>query len=337
MKYLFKIITILCAVILFAAGCADRNAPGASPSPQIAGTATAAPQESPQQKDVELPESVKDGSSKIKVYLAADEEIKEMTVNDYLYGVVAGEVKNDWPQEALNAQAIIARTFMLEFLSSKKSKYEGADISTDVAESQAYNPENINDAIKAAVDSTDGQVLLYEGSLIKAWFHSCSGGITASAMEGLGNKDEPGYIKIVESDESAAPEEVAAWSHVFTREDLEAALAKMEEDVSEFDTVKVTEEGPSGRAVKIAFGDAEVSAVALRTALGPEVFRSTLIDEFNYADGKLTISGKGFGHGVGMSQWGANKMAEEGKTAPDIINFYFNSVELVQAWGGGQS
>ncbi len=147
--------------------------------------------------DLELPDPIKDGGeSTIKVYDIDTESIEDMTVNEYLYGVVAGEVGNDWPEEVLKAQAIIARTFMVNyFVEGDSSKYEGADISTDVSESQAYNKEAINDAIKKAVDDTKGMVITYQNEAIKAFFHSCSGGETATAVEGLEHKEELAYIK----------------------------------------------------------------------------------------------------------------------------------------------
>ncbi len=125
------------------------------------------------------------------------------------------------------------------FITEGKSKYEGADISTDVSESQAYNKEEVNDAIKKAVDDSTGMVIAYKGEPITAFFHSCAGGKTATAVEGLEHKEDLPYLQPVESDDSSAPDDVKQWSGEFTKEQLLSALASMEEDIGEFDSVEI--------------------------------------------------------------------------------------------------
>ena len=98
----------------------------------------------------------------------------------------------DWPLEALKAQAILARTFVLQFVSEKKSRDEGADISTDIEEAQAYDAAGVNERIKSAVEKTRGLVLNAGGELPYAWFQAHSGGLTARAKEGL---DYEGVVK----------------------------------------------------------------------------------------------------------------------------------------------
>lgn len=305
--------------------------PETTPIKEIA-TETLVPTEQPKLEN--LPEIIDEGGESIlNVYNFKEKKIEQMTLNDYLYGVLAGEMQNFWPEEALHAQAIIARTFLLEFLNgSKGSMYENADISTDVKEAQAYNREAVNDKIREAVDATDGIVIVYDNKLIKSWFHSCAGGITATAKEGLAHKEDLPYIKSVESDDSAAPVEIREWTETFTKDQLEAALADMEEDIGSFSSIEMGEKGPSGRCITLKFGSSEISCVTLRMALAASKFRSTLLTDLSYENGKLTVSGKGFGHGVGMSQWGAKKMAEDGKNAEDIINHYFNEASIVAAW-----
>ena len=88
--------------------------------------------------------------------------IIRMDAESYVAGVVAGEMPGDWPMEALKAQAILARTFVLKFLTEKTSRYSGADISTDIAEAQAYDADAINSRILTAVQETAGKVLMTE-------------------------------------------------------------------------------------------------------------------------------------------------------------------------------
>ena len=129
----------------------------------------------------QLPEDLRtdaDGVPILKVYDVENEAVSQMDIETYVMGVLAGEMKNDWPEEALKAQAILARTFVLKFIETKDSKYEGADISTDVSEAQAYSEADINDRVRAAVEETRGQVMSYEGELVQAWFHAHAGGKT---------------------------------------------------------------------------------------------------------------------------------------------------------------
>lgn len=284
--------------------------------------------------NIELPDILQEGkNSMIQVYEFDKKAIVELSVQEYLYGVVAGEVGNDWEEEVLKAQAIIARTFMVNyFVNEESTKYEGADISTDVLESQAYSKEDVNDAIKKAVDDTGGMIIIYDEAPIKAFFHSCSGGKTATAVEGLEHKEDLPYLQVVKSDDSNAPPENRQWSDKFSKEKLQAALASMEEDIGDFDSVEIGEKGPSGRALTLKFGNAQVSCPQLRLALSASEFRSTLLTDLVYEDNTLKVSGMGFGHGVGMPQWDAKQMAEDGATAEDIIYKYFQDVDIATVW-----
>ena len=134
-----------------------------------------------------------------------------MKFEEYIKSVVGGEIKNDWPPEAIEAQAIIARTFVLNFIHEKgHSKYGDAHVSTDIEEAQAWNPEAVNERITKAVENTRGQVMVYEGRFAQGWFHSNAAGKTATAKEGLNyKKGNPPYIKVVKSpdDSSEIPKE----------------------------------------------------------------------------------------------------------------------------------
>ena len=121
----------------------------------------------------------------LSVYDVKSETLETLSVEDYLPAVLAGEMAGDWPLEALKAQAILARTFVLQFVSQKESMYDGADISTDIKEAQAYDAAGVNARIREAVKETRGEVLNAGGELPYAWFHAHSGGLTARAKEGL--------------------------------------------------------------------------------------------------------------------------------------------------------
>lgn len=275
-----------------------------------------------------------DGVPVLKVYDVKAETIREESVEEYLPAVLAGEMAGDWPLEALKAQAILARTFVLKFITEKESMYEEADISTDIKEAQAYDASAVNDRIRQAVKETRGLVLNAGGELPYAWFHAHSGGLTARAKEGLDyEKAEPGYtqcVKGMENDE--APEEAARWEATFTAEEVLAAAADAGAKIEKLTGISIGERGESGRAKTLMVSGKEVSAPAFRIAIGSTKMRSCLLSSLRVEDGKVHMSGLGYGHGVGMSQWGAYAMAMEGKNAQEIVTHFFAGAALGRAW-----
>ena len=284
-----------------------------------------------------LPDDIRVNSAgvpELRVYVADEKEIREMDLEEYVCGVLAGEMKNDWPEEALKAQAILARTFVIRFITEKQSKYNGADISTDIGEAQAYDAAGVNDRIRNAVDATRGRIICWQGEPIYAWFHAHSGGRTATAEEGLSYQKEAPYAQSVESAESEeAPPDDAEWRAEFTERQVIAAAAdvgvKLKDGSRE---VAPGAKGESGRLKTLRINGSEVPANEFRIAIGSTDMKSTLITDLQWADGRLTLSGKGYGHGVGMSQWGAYALAQQGKDADEIINMYFKNVNIVQVW-----
>jgi len=265
----------------------------------------------------------------IAVYLTSMKKVVDMKLEDYIAGVVAGEMYNSWDKEALKAQAVLARTFTYDFLSSKNSKYKNADISTDITEAQAYDESNINDAIKEAVQETRGQVLMSEGEFVKAWFHSNSGGKTTTADIGLNYTDEnPKYIQSTVSPENADNSQNFTWSQTFNKTDVLNALRKMGVSVASIKTIKVGERSADGRAVTLVIGGREINTNTFRLNIGSTKMKSTLIIDIKVNDTKVIVSGKGYGHGVGMSQWGAKVMAANGKMYDEILMHYFKNTQL---------
>lgn len=285
----------------------------------------------------EIPERLSrnaDGVPVLKVYNTASETVEEMDLESYIMGVVAGEMKNTWPIEALKAQAILARTFTMKFLTTKTSGYEGADISTDVQEAQAYDADAINDRIREAVNETRGIVMVADGDFTQAWFHAHSGGKTELPTKALDYSEDPAYLKIVESPESdQAPEEVQNWTASFSLEQVRQACADAGVSVDAIENFEIAEYGESGRAVTfLVNGQSEVSAPTFRLQIGASELKSTLIRSIEINGDEITFTGSGFGHGVGMSQWGAHQMADEGKTAEEIVMYYYSGVDLVELW-----
>lgn len=313
-------IAVLCCIAIAAAciGCMPEDTKKADASVPVI----------PEKLDVNA-----DGVPVLKVYNTANDEIEEMDVESYLMGVVAGEMKNSWPLEALKAQAILARTFTMKFVSSKESSYENADISTDVHEAQAYDSKQINEQILKAVNDTRGLVMTSDGEYAHAWFHAHAGGKTELPTKALEYSEDPSYLSVVDSRESdQAPEDVKNWSAEFSLEEIETACKKVGVETGKIESFEIGERGESGRAVSFKANGKDVSAPELRIQLGASKLKSTLIHSIERTENAIIFTGSGFGHGVGMSQWGAHRMAEEGMDAEQIIRHYYSGVELVELW-----
>jgi stage II sporulation protein D len=267
----------------------------------------------------------------VRVYMTETGEIKEMELEEYLLGVLAGEMKNTWHIEALSAQAIIARTYTMHFLETKESKYPGADISTDIEEAQAWNAKEINDRIKEAINRTRGQVAQYEGEFIRAWFHANAGGKTASAKEGLAyREEEPPYIQVVDSPD--LDQEDGTWKESFTLGEILQAANQLGAGLSTINNISIKDRGPSGRVVTFSIDGKEVSGPELRLNVGSQKMRSTFITNISKSGNTITMEGKGYGHGVGMPQWGAYVLAQQGRSAEQIIKHFFKGVEIQKLW-----
>lgn len=266
----------------------------------------------------------------LRVFFHETGQIRQLPMEEYLMGVVAAEMDPSWPTEALAAQAIIARTFTMRKLQAGGLPARGADASTDPEEFQAYNADRINDRVREAVRRTRGEIITHQGQPILAWFHASSGGRTATAEEGLGFTDEPTpYIKVVDDlDET----EDIRWSRDFTAQEIMRASAAVGGPGGELRSIGSGRKGPSGRLTTIIINGSHVPAPEFRLALGSTTMRSTLIDEIRHQGNTVTLRGRGFGHGVGMSQWGAWVMAQRGRSAEEIVSFYYDDIRIERFW-----
>lgn len=304
---------LLCFILLFGlfAGCGNEQ------SPKEGGS---------YKKQLSEPE--------LSVYFHETGKVEKMKLEQYLEGVVAGEMKNDWELNALAAQAIIARTFTLQAYEKGQLTSQGTNASTDIKEFQAYNKDAVNENVKKAVAMTKGKIATYQGVPIMGWFHASAGGVTALAKEGLDYKyQEPPFIHSVRSPDELAPVDIQNWAAEYTLDEVKAALKKMEIDVDRIDSMAMAKKGRSGRTQTIMVnGSTEVSGPGLRLALGSTKLKSMLLSSIERNDRTVIFRGRGYGHGVGMSQWGAQKMALEGKSPDDIIKYYYKDVEIEKRW-----
>ncbi|NMB38689.1 MAG: SpoIID/LytB domain-containing protein [Firmicutes bacterium] len=276
-----------------------------------------------------------DEEPEITVYFHETKDKQTMKLEEYLMGVVAGEMFPDWPIEAYAAQAIFSRSFTMAFIAEGglKDKY-GTDISTNIEKAQAYNSDAVTPEIRQAVEMTKGEVMTYDNRYVKGWFHAYSGGMTTSAKEGLNYQEpEPPYIKSVDfGDNEYAPDDVTHWQVDYDADELQQLLATAGIDVGELKNLEVTGKGKTNRITEIKISGTEgiktMHGADFRIAVDSTRMRSTLVSKWEFADGVLHIEGRGYGHGVGLSQWDAYKMAKEGKSPQEIATSFFNNVEI---------
>lgn len=268
----------------------------------------------------------------ITVFLHKTNSTAEMPLEKYLEGVVAAEIGPKFPTEALKAQAIVARSMtMAKIVKGGVHKIHHTDTCDLPEHFQAYDREEITPAITKAVAATRGQVLLHEGRFAYLLFHSYAGPQTAALQEAFPElADTAGsYIKVKDSPGAKyAPDREKRWQATVSRSELEGIFGKG----ADISAIKITRKGPSGRAIDINAGDKTVKGYDLRMRLGPERLRSTLISDITVKGDQVLFTGTGWGHGCGMSQWGAYEMAKEGKNAGQIVDYYFPDTELFKAW-----
>lgn len=264
-------------------------------------------------------ETIDEENNKVMVSIhRSNGNIEEIELEEYVIGVVAAEMPAAFNKEALKAQSVAARTYAL------KSIQEGT-ILTDNEKTQSYkdieqlkelwgnNFDTYFNKIKNAVNDTKGQALIYNGEYIEALYHSTSNGYTEDSYEVFGNKYP--YLVIVDS-----IWDVNASSYLrdktFTFDEINNLLNTSFDNHS---IIEILEKTNSGRISRIKIDDNYYSGTELRNLLG---LRSTDFDiEIN--DNNITFTTRGYGHGVGMSQYGANGMGNVGKTYTQILNHYY--------------
>lgn len=249
-----------------------------------------------------------------------------LSMTDYLIGVVGAEMPASFPLEALKAQAVVARTYALKRISNSQKL-------TDTVSTQAYKDNNQLKAmwqgnfdtyynkIKLAVTSTNNITIKYNGTYIDAVYHSTSNGRTEDAVHVWGNSVP--YLKSVESswDRNAS-------SYLRTEEkELSVLLTLLGIDLSDESSIEIISRNNSGRVSSVKIGNKNYSGVELRNLLG---LRSADFD-LEVQNNKVIITTRGYGHGVGMSQYGAKGMAENGYNYQQILRHYYQGISLSNA------
>lgn len=265
-----------------------------------------------------------------------DGSVQEMDMDAYLVGVVLAEMPADFEPEALKAQSVVARTFTWKAVTTG-GKHGDGSVCTDSGCCQAYISEaeylaiggetEAVDKMRSAVLATSGYVLTYEGELIEATYFSCSGGSTEDAVAVWGT-DFP-YLRATDSpgEEGAAHYTDTVY---FTKQEFAGALGLSLSGSPESWLGAATYTAGGGVNTMI-IGGREFGGAELRSLLG---LRSTAFTMSAGADG-VTVVTRGFGHRVGMSQYGADAMAAAGSTYEEILAYYYKgtTLELTNAHG----
>ena len=256
--------------------------------------------------------------------------INEVDLEEYLYGVVRSEMDPRWPPAALRAQAIAARSLALYW--AGRFAAEGYDVRA-TTDSQVYGGVAAEDPrTTAAVDATRGLVMLYDGRPVFAAYHSDSGGATESS-EYVWGAAQP-YLRGV-PDPYAQESPTARWTVRVDLGTLEARLQRAGRAISGLQRIEVAATSPSGRAMLVRLhataGATEVRGTEFRALVGVAVLRSTLFTVQPAGDGVVEFSGRGAGHGVGMSQWGARGQALQGRDYPEVLRYYYTGVTIAAA------
>lgn len=276
----------------------------------------------------------------IKLLHSATGQIEEMKLDDYLYGVVASEMPANFELEALKAQAVVARTYTIYKIVNDNSKHEGANICDNSTCCQAWitkedrmakwneplRESNWNKIIEA-VNSTQGKIITYGGAPINAFFHSNSGGTTETTANVWGGTGYP-YLQSVEtSGEDAYSQynsEVTLTKQTFI-DKIKEKHTDFEIDFNLEDCIKILEYTEGNRVKKVKIGNLELSGVEVRTILGLKSANFIVTIEGENIKFKVT----GYGHGVGMSQTGADSMAKSGSNYEEIIKHFYTGVEII--------
>lgn len=268
-------------------------------------------------------------------------EIIEISDREYVIGAVCAEMPASFNIETLKAQAVAVHTYAVRQrqneLSNPTPDLKGAYISNDSSKYQSYftreqaqqylgeNFEEYYSKITEAVDAVEDEILVYNDEPILAAFHSMSSGTTESSENIFGNALD--YLVPVESSEDMnAPRYITEYT--FTADEISARFKKEYPEINLPDDksgwISIKERTASDTVTSVMIGDIDISGWELRNILS---LRSAAF-EVSYENGIYTITTKGYGHGVGMSQYGANAMAEQGYTYAEILSHYYKGTEI---------
>lgn len=300
--------------------------------------------------DVETPDvqqPIEEVKTKINVYISSEDKIKEMLLEDYIKGVIAAEMPARFELEALKAQAVAARTYVYGrekgFFGSKEDEHRGADICTShkhcqawISKQEAFEKWGIFSAyrnwtkIERAVMETRDLIILYNDKVINPLYHASSGGRTEN-IEEVWESNPVDYLKSVVSNGEEESTNYIYTVKIKTEEMLDTLKSKYidfecnEEDL--FGDIKIIDYTEGGKVKTLRIGNIVIKGTEFRSLFN---LRSAGFKLEMESKSIIKVTTTGYGHGVGMSQWGANYLAKKGGSFEEIIKYYYQGVNLVK-------
>jgi stage II sporulation protein D len=256
--------------------------------------------------------------------------INELALEDYLAGIINCEISSQWPMEAVKAQAVVARSYAVFQKEARKNMpYHLESTVLD----QVYGGCDLEDSRAVrGVRETAGEVLTYDGKVIQAFFHSSCGGHTEAA-ENVWSFGMP-YLRGVDCRYCLTSPSVE-WVQTIPLNRLESILRKGGYSVIGLRGIIPLSRNKSGRIESLSIvydqGSVNLSAVDFRKMAGYSVIKSTNFD-VRISGENAVFSGRGYGHGVGLCQWGAKKRAEDGFTYREILSYYYPGTTLTKIY-----
>ena len=252
--------------------------------------------------------------------------VNYVDLEKYLYSVLGGEVYPTWPLEALKAQAVAARTYALYQRQTRGNSVY--DVGDTIAWQVYRGLETEAPSLYQPVDSTAGQVLTFNGKIILAAFHSSSGGHTES-VENVWSSDSIPYLRGVPDFDGNTPE--AQWTKSFSRAELSRRISGVGNVIS----MTPDRVSPVGRVITMKVvgdgGSRVISGPALRRALDLKSTWFTVSTDSNKSlPDTFRIDGRGYGHGIGLSQWGAYSQASQGANYQQILLHYYRGATIAK-------
>ncbi len=280
-------------------------------------------------------------SAMIKVYIASEDRVEEMTKGQYLREVVAAEMPASFEMEALKAQAVAARSYLAarSFSYAKNGappEHKGADICTDPSHCKAWisqekrfeswgtDAEKNWDKISRAVSETAEEVITYNGEIISAVFHSTSSGKTENSRDVWGG-DKPYLVSVDSPGEEDAPN-FKSEKTISIEEFRKIASENIEGVDFSYGDIGTITRSDAGGIISITIGNVPVKGTLFRTLYD---LKSTNV-QIEKDDSQIRFLVTGYGHGVGMSQYGANAMAKNGADYISILKHYYTGVEITK-------
>lgn len=257
----------------------------------------------------------------IKIKVNKNNEIKEINLEDYIVGVVAGEMPASFELEALKAQAVASRTYAMYKINANKHVESTTDDQVFITIDEMKDKWDSDfdyyyNKVKKAVEETRNQIMKKDNEIFKAYYFAMSNGYTEDSITVFNEE----YLNSVESpwdNETINKFEVTT---EFNLEEIQSKLNLKEE----IKTIEILNRDKTNRVETLKINNTKISGIEFRKLLS---LRSTDFT-INIKNNTCYITTKGYGHGVGMSQYGANGMAKENKTYKEILEHYYQNIEI---------